>query len=46
MTMIDDDGALPAAVVAKEPWETPRVVAAAVKDSTAYTYAGNDAPHS
>lgn len=30
-----------AALVAKEPWETPRVIVAAVKEATAY-YGGHD----
>lgn len=36
-----DAAAAKAAVLAKEPWETPRVIVAAVKEATAY-YGGHD----
>jgi hypothetical protein len=36
MTTKDDDGAPQPPIFDKEPWETPRVVAAAIKEATAY----------
>ncbi|MES2496511.1 MAG: hypothetical protein V4618_10365 [Pseudomonadota bacterium] len=41
MTIRDDDGAPQPPIADKEPWETPRVVAAAIKEATAY-YANDD----
>ncbi|WP_156397357.1 MULTISPECIES: hypothetical protein [unclassified Sphingomonas] len=45
MTVKDDDGAPQSPIADKEPWETPRVVAAAIKEATAY-YGSDDHTHS
>lgn len=41
MTINNDEATPQAPIAGKEPWETPRVVAAAIKEATAY-YSAND----
>ena len=40
----DKDKVIPPQKVEKEPWETPRVVVAAVKEATAYYTQTDDIP--
>jgi hypothetical protein len=42
MTIKDENAAPQPPIADKEPWETPRVVAAAIKEATAYAYGADD----